>query len=114
MSKKKQQSGSFIVYSTDPNYRSNEPEPVHEDVPAAKQAIRIWLERHKGGKEATVIKGLQLTDDSLTDLAKQLKNKCAAGGNAKDGEIIIQGNHRDKVLAMLISLGYTNAKKAGG
>jgi translation initiation factor 1 len=114
MSKKKHQGNQFIVYSTNPDYRSNEPAEIKVDQDANKQQVRIWLERHRGGKEATVIKGLQLTEDSMTELAKMLKNKCAAGGNAKDGEIIIQGNHREKVLTMLIGMGYTQAKKAGG
>ncbi len=124
MAKKKQQGSGFIVYSTDPNYKPNDlsslfggfvgGEPEQTNVAANKQQVRIWLERIKGGKEATVIKGLDLSEEALNDLAKQLKNKCAAGGNAKDGEIIIQGNHRDKVLKMLLEMGYTNAKKAGG
>ena len=114
MSKKNQKGNSFIVYSTNPDFRSNEPEEVNEDAPVNKQQVRIWLERIRGNKEATVIKGLELTESSLDDLAKLLKNKCAAGGNAKDGIIIIQGNHRDKVLTMLQQLGYSNAKKAGG
>ncbi|MCY7330482.1 MAG: translation initiation factor [Saprospiraceae bacterium] len=50
----------------------------------------------------------------MNELAKMLKNKCATGGNAKDGSIIIQGDHRDKVIQLLIALGYKNVKKAGG
>lgn len=80
----------------------------------SKQALRIWLERGKGGKEATVIKGFQGPDETLESLAKMIKNKCAAGGNAKDGQIIVQGDHREKVLKLLVELGYKNTKKAGG
>lgn len=103
-----------LVYSTDPDLNLSEEQPQPEDVPAAQQMLRIWLERGKGGKEATVVKGFEGSNDSLTELAKLLKNKCAAGGNAKDGSIIIQGNHRDKVLKLLLELGYKNTKKAGG
>ncbi|MCB0576805.1 MAG: translation initiation factor [Saprospiraceae bacterium] len=111
---KKNNFGGF-VFSTDPNFR---PEPEadddFEDVPADKQVLRIWLERVKGGKEATVVKGFAGPAGSLDQLAKTLKNKCAAGGNAKDGVIIIQGDHRDKVLKLLLEMGYKNVKKAGG
>ena len=103
-----------LVFSTDPNMQLQpEPDPV-ETNPADKQVLRIWLERVKGGKEATVVKGFSGSDEALSDLAKTLKNKCAAGGNAKDGVIIIQGNHRDKVMKMLLDMGYKNTKKAGG
>jgi translation initiation factor 1 len=103
-----------LVFSTDPNVKLQaDPEPV--DTPlAAKQTLRIWLERIKGGKEATVIKGFEGSDDALADLAKTLKNKCAAGGNAKDGVIIIQGNHREKVLKLLLDMGFKHTKNAGG
>ena len=103
-----------IVFSTDPNFKPEvEEEPIHAP-PADKQVLRIWLERGRGGKEATVIKGFTGPDDKLEALAKLLKNKCAAGGNAKDGVIIIQGDHRDKVLKLLTEQGYKNVKKAGG
>ncbi|MBL7804495.1 MAG: translation initiation factor [Saprospiraceae bacterium] len=106
--------GGF-VFSTDPDYRPNDFDdtPV-EAPPPASQNLRIWLERIKGGKEATVIKGYAGPDEELEALAKMLKNKCATGGNAKDGIIIIQGDHRDKVLKILIDLGYSKTKKAGG
>ncbi|MBL7825543.1 MAG: translation initiation factor [Saprospiraceae bacterium] len=103
-----------LVFSTDPNFKLNEdPEPV-ADLEKAKQVLRIWLERGKGGKESTVIKGFVGSDDSLAALAKTIKNKCAAGGSAKDGIIIVQGDHRDKVLKLLTEAGYSNVKKAGG
>jgi translation initiation factor 1 len=84
------------------------------EFPKQKQVLRIWLERVRGGKEATVIKGFIGPDESLEALAKLLKTKCASGGNAKDGVIIVQGDHREKVLKMLTEMGYTNTKKAGG
>lgn len=110
---KKNTSGGF-VFSTDPNFRpSDESSPAAEVAPE-RQNLRLWLERGKGGKEATVIKGFAGPEESLEQLAKLLKNKCATGGSAKDGIILIQGDHRDKVLKMLLDMGYKNTKKAGG
>lgn len=103
-----------LVYSTDPDLNLEEEKAPQDAVPAAQQVLRIWLERGKGGKEATVIKGYSGPTEDLDELAKLLKNKCAAGGNAKDGIIIVQGNHRDKVLKLLLEMGFKNTKKAGG
>ena len=113
MSKNKNTGG--FVFSTDPDFKSQfaENEEV-EALPAEKQVLRVWLERGKGGKESTVVKGYIGPDEKLEELARLLKNKCAAGGNAKDGHIIVQGDHREKVLKLLADLGYRNVKKAGG
>ncbi len=110
---KKNTFGGF-VFSTDPNFKTEPEEEPTEEIPNTNQALRIWLERGKGGKEATVVKGFVGPVAKLEELAKLLKNKCAAGGNAKDGVIIVQGDHRDKVLKLLLDLGYKNVKKAGG
>lgn len=112
MSKKKSSGG--LVFSTNPNVNTEAEETPFDDISFDKQVLRIWLERGRGGKEATVVKGFVGSDDSLSDLAKMIKNKCAAGGSAKDGIIIVQGDHRDKVLKMLTDLGCKNVKKAGG
>jgi len=103
-----------LVFSTDPDFKVETEETPVENKLAAQQNLRIWLERGRGGKEATVVKGFLGPNDNLEDLAKLLKNKCAAGGSAKDGVIIVQGDHRDKVLKLLLELGYKNTKKAGG
>ena len=103
-----------LVFSTDPDFKLEEEETPLENKLAAQQNLRIWLERGRGGKEATVVKGFLGPNDSLEDLAKLLKSKCAAGGNAKDGVIIVQGDHRDKVLKLLLDMGFKNTKKAGG
>lgn len=116
MSKNKKSISGGFVFSTDPNFRpfhDDNSEPSGQPAPE-RQVLRLWLERVKGGKEATVIKGFSGPDSDLENLAKLLKNKCATGGNAKDGIIIIQGDHRDKVLKILVDLGYKNTKKAGG
>ena len=112
MSKKNTFGG--LVFSTDPNFKMEEDKPEFDDISFDKQVLRIWLERGRGGKESTVIKGFIGSDDSLADLAKMIKSKCAAGGSAKDGIIIVQGDHRDKVLKLLTDLGVKNVKKAGG
>ena len=103
-----------LVFSTDPDFKIEEEETPVENKLAAQQTLRIWLERGRGGKEATVVKGYLGSNDSFEALAKLLKSKCAAGGSAKDGVIIVQGDHRDKVLKLLLDLGYKNTKKAGG
>lgn len=112
MSKKNSLGG--LVYSTDPNFKQEEEKSEFADISFDKQVLRIWLERGRGGKEATVVKGFIGSDDSLSDLAKMIKNKCAAGGSAKDGIIIVQGDHRDKVMKLLTDVGFKNVKKAGG
>ena len=105
---------SGLVFSTDPNFKIEAEEAPVEKKPLDKQVLRIWLERGRGGKEATVVKGYVGSDDNLEALAKTLKNKCAAGGSAKDGIIIVQGDHRDKVIKLLTEMGCKNVKKAGG
>jgi translation initiation factor 1 len=102
-----------IVYSTNPDYiytENQESEP--ETLPAEQQDLRIWLERKNGGKVVTAVKGYIGTESDLEALGKQLKNTCGCGGSAKDGEILIQGDHRDKVLTWLQAKKY-KAKKAG-
>ena len=105
---------SGIVFSTDPDYKPAQEEKQTDMIPPNKQVLRVWLERGRGGKESTVIKGFEGSDEALSELARVIKNKCAAGGSAKDGIIIVQGDHRDKVLKLLAEAGYTNVKKAGG
>ena len=83
-------------------------------LPAAKQNLRVWLDRnHRGGKTVTLVKGFVGSEDDLKELAKELKNRCGVGGSAKDGEIIIQGAHKERVLQILLDKGY-RAKGAGG
>ncbi|MBU6340779.1 MAG: translation initiation factor [Bacteroidetes bacterium] len=109
---KKQQQGGF-VFSTNPDFQL-EPDSDPVETPAPEtQNLRIWLERMKGGKEATLIKGFAGNEADLEALAKLLKSKCASGGNAKEGNIILQGDHRDKVLDILLAMGFKKTKKAG-
>lgn len=103
-----------FVFSTNPNFGFETNEDV-ETLPKQQQKLRIQLEtKHRGGKTANVILGFVGKDEDLQSLAKQLKNFCGTGGSAKDGEIIIQGDHREKLLQWLLKNGYSQTKKTGG
>jgi translation initiation factor 1 len=103
-----------IVFSTNRDYKFDEaPSTQEATLPPAQQDLRVWLDRkQRAGKQVTLIRGFVGTDDDLQTLARELKNKCGVGGAAKDGEIIIQGDHRDRVVDILAKAGY-KAKKAG-
>lgn len=112
MSKKKASEGG-LVYSTNPNFKLKE-DVIESPTPgASQQDLRVWLERKGGGKMVTLVKGFQGKLSDLEELAKALKSKCGVGGGSKDGEIFIQGDQREKVIAHLTQKGY-KVKKAGG
>ena len=113
MSKKNKPDTRGFVYSTDPNFNF-EPEDNAEQqtLASAQQKLRIKLEtKHRAGKAVTLITGFIGTVDDLERLGKTIKNFCGTGGSAKENEIIIQGDQRDKVLLWLLKNGYTNSKK---
>lgn len=110
MSKKHNAVG--VVYSTNPDFQYQYDDVQEEETLAPQsQKLRVRIERnHRGGKTVTVVTGFVGTDADMQDLEKKLKSACGVGGSAKDGEIIVQGEQREKVVATLLKLGYTNSK----
>lgn len=101
-----------VVYSTNPdfNYDTDEAEEVDE-LPKNEQKLRVRIDRHaRKGKVVTIVNGFIGPEESLKSLGKLLKTKCGVGGSAKDGEIIIQGEMKDKIITLLKAEGYTGAK----
>lgn len=101
-----------VLYSTNPDfqYETNEVEE-EETLPKEKQALRIALDKKgRGGKVVTLITGFRGTNDDLAALGKELKVKCGVGGSAKEGEIILQGDFRQKALELLQKAGYTKSR----
>jgi translation initiation factor 1 len=101
-----------IVYSTNPDFQyETDHTGEAETLPKEKQALRISLDkRNRGGKKVTLITGFTGNDEDLQDLGKRLKVKCGVGGSAKGGEIIIQGDFRNKICEILLKDGYQKAK----
>ena len=105
-----------VVYSTNPNFNyQNDEEETVSTLPKNQQKMYVSIDRkQRAGKEVTLIEGFIGSDDDLKDLGKLLKTKCGGGGTAKDGEIIVQGNFKDKIFDLLLKEGYTSTKKKGG
>jgi len=105
--------GGF-VFSTNKDFEFDNESNVEETVANNQQRLEAHLDKkNRGGKVATIIKGFQGNEEDLKTLGKMLKTKCGVGGSAKDNEIIIQGNFRDKIMEILKSEGYT-IKRVGG
>ena len=103
-----------MVYSTNPDFEYNTvEEPEQQTLPPQQQNLRVWLDRkQRGGKVVTLVKGFVGQESDLVELGRMLKSRCGVGGSAKDGEIIVQGDHRDRVVELLVAAGY-KCKKAG-
>lgn len=109
VSAKKRKGG--MVYSTNPNFAFPDDETASETLPKNQQILRLSMERAgRGGKTVTLVRGFVGTDSDLKSLCKLLKQKCGVGGSTKEGEIIIQGDHRPKLLEILKKEGYTQTK----
>lgn len=112
MSKKKINNNG-IVYSTDPDFQQTEDSPAEETLPAKQQRLKVRLDtKQRAGKAVTLIEGFVGKKDDLEDLGKKLKTHCGTGGSVKDGEIIVQGDQRDKITQWLIRNGYSSTKRS--
>ena len=112
MNKKNKPDQHGFVYSTNPDFEFESEQNSLKSLPPAQQKLRIRLEtKHRAGKAVTLVQGFIGNTNELEELSKKLKNYCGTGGSAKDGEMIIQGDQRDKVLQWLLKNGYKQAKK---
>lgn len=112
MSKKKNFNNG-IVYSTDPDFKSQQEDDAGENtLDPAQQNIRLRLDtKHRGGKAVTLVENFVGSADDIEKLGKQLKTFCGTGGAVKDQQIIIQGDQREKIFQWLVKNGYKKTKK---
>ena len=113
MNKKNKKDRNGLVFSTDPDFNFQKDEiPEPETLTPQQQKLKVKLEtKHRGGKAVTLIEGFFGKEEDLQTLGKALKNFCGTGGSVKDGEIIIQGDQREKILQWLIKNDYKNSRK---
>lgn len=101
-----------VVYSTNPDFQyTTDEEELIKTPPKQQQKLRVSIEKnHRGGKTVTLVKNFVGCDDDLKELARLLKTRCGVGGSAKDGEIIVQGDFKPRVIEILKQEGYTQTK----
>lgn len=103
-----------IVYSTNPDFNPEEEKFESVTLPPQQQNLKVLIDRkNRSGKTVTLVTGFIGTENDLNQLGKKLKSKCGTGGSVKNGEILIQGEFREKIFEILVSDGY-KVKKAGG
>lgn len=114
MSKKNNSGG--LVYSTNPNFNpgnDDHDDNLNDGKTSSQPPLKVYLDRLGGGKTVSRINGFTGKTGDIENLGKLLKQKCGVGGSVKDREILIQGDHRDKIITLLLKEGF-KAKKAGG
>ena len=112
MSQKNKPDSRGFVYSTNPDFKFQEGQGNIETLSPNQQKLKIRLDtKHRAGKAVTLLEGFIGKEEDLQELSKKLKNFCGTGGSAKDGEIIIQGDQREKVMQWLIKNEYKNVKR---
>lgn len=101
-----------IVYSTNPDYQYiTDEKEENETLPKQQQKLRVSIEKnHRGGKTVTIVKNFIGSDDDAKELGRLLKTKCGVGGSVKDGEILVQGDFKTKIIELLKNDGYTQTK----
>lgn len=104
-----------VVYSTNPNYDYDDEYDEIETLTPQDQKLKVLIDRkQRKGKSVTIVTGFKGNDDDMKDLAKILKSKCGVGGSAKDGEILIQGEFKEKIYTLLLDMDFKHTKKVGG
>jgi len=96
-----------IVYSTDPNFKYKYEDDEEDTLPTQKQELWVHFEKkHRAGKKVTIVSGFVGSLDNMKALGKLLKTKCGVGGSVKDGDILVQGDLKEKVKGILVAEGY--------
>ena len=117
MGKKNKKNRIGVVFSTNPDHEYEYEKGEEEKAPTGKdkQVLRVMIDRKKRrGKEVTLVTGYKGNPQTLKEIGKMLKTKCGVGGSVKDYEIIIQGNHKTKIIEILLKEGYSQTKGVGG
>jgi translation initiation factor 1 len=112
MSKKNKTDTRGFVYSTDPDFQFQHESENAETLPPSQQILKVRLDtKHRAGKAVTLINGFIGKNEDIEELCKKLKSFCGTGGSAKDGEIIIQGDQREKIMQWFSKNGFTKVRK---